>query len=114
MYQTEKQKNGNLVSWVEYEPATKEPSGNWKSEGIGRIRFKHDDGHTFQAEIVVCDAPAKPLPSTKCSGPLWRNYYLGSRQHRCRQLVGNWVCPPQRSENTFRKMDRGGVPWTWT
>ena len=50
MYQTEKKKIENLVTWTEYEPATQEPRGNWKANGIGRIRFKHEDGHTFLAE----------------------------------------------------------------
>lgn len=39
-----------LVSWIEYESATRERNGSWKASATGRIRYQHDNGTSFTIE----------------------------------------------------------------
>lgn len=51
MPRTDRVTANGLAWWVEYESATREPNGSWKSTAAGRVRFQHDDGTTFVAEL---------------------------------------------------------------
>jgi len=56
MPRTEKVQVGALTTWIEYEPATQERNGSWKSSASGRVRFRHEDGTAFVAETNTKEA----------------------------------------------------------